>query len=332
MWRGKMEIRTDVARRFGELLSSMAAKVPLDPFTNPDLYPPKDASRREVTAYFFVMVAMDHRLSRPGRPYEAVVDGKLFHGADLLYKLGSKKLAEDPEFFSAERLAKISADNVKRWLSVGNARPPDPEIRAALLRDLGEKLLKLYGGDPYEIVLESRGRLRGEASGFLTSLKAFAAYQDPVEKKPFLLAKFLERRGVLEILDQHNKEVPVDNHLVRIAVRVGLVDASREMIERMAAGIELSEEEDVLVRLAVRMAYKEAAAAGGIDPFIMDDLLWNFGRECCGRERQTCRSSCSAGCMRIAGCNGGCVLSPVCRAFRDPLYMVPEHKFYGFWY
>lgn len=328
----EIKINREVAERFGEVMSSIVAKIPRDPFTNPDLYPPESASKREVVAYFLVMVAMDHRLSRPGRPYEAVVDGKLFHGADLLYKLGAKKLSEDPGFFTAERLSKIGVEDVRRWLSAGNARPPDPEIRAELLRDLGEKLLKIYGGDPFELVLEARGRLRDGARGFLSAIKTFKAYQDPVEKKAFLLAKFLERRGVLEILDQHNKEVPVDNHLVRIAVRVGLVEVDRETLERIAAGIEFSEEEDVMVRLAVRRAYKEAAAAGGIDPFVMDDLLWSFGRECCSRERQTCRHSCSAGCSRIGGCNGGCILSPICRAYREPLYMVPEHKYYGYWY
>ncbi|MEM2206954.1 MAG: hypothetical protein QXK16_07015 [Sulfolobales archaeon] len=317
------------------LFSFMATGLEVDMFLDVDFYPPASADRRTVTAYFLVMVAMDHRLSGLGMPYEAVIDGKSYHGADLLYRLGSMKFEEDLGFFEAGRLAKITTKEVVDWLTLGSklkVRVPDPDIRAELLRDLGLKLLKLFDGDPYNVVLESRSRLRGIAGGFLNIVKVFKAYQDPVEKKAFLLAKFLERRKVLEIVDQHNKEVPVDNHLSRIALRTGLIEVDDRTLTAIASGKEFNEEMDVILRLTARKAYKEVSTTSSLNPFILDDMLWSFGRKCCTRDKPACRYSCSTECAKLGGCDGGCTLSPACRAFKDPKYMVPEHTFTTFWY
>ena len=324
----------DQASRIGRLLRPLSHRVEIDDFTDPRYYPPPGTPREELVRYFLVMVAMDHRLSRPGRPYEAIVDGELYHGADLLYRLGMKKFEEDPGFFSPKRLARVTVDEVKEWLRAGRARPPDPEVRAGLLRDLGRKLLALYEGEAYRIIVESRGMLRaGVGEGFIDRLKVFAAYQDPVEKKAFLLAKFLERRGVLPVHDPWNKEVPVDNHLARIAVRTGIVWVDDETLEKIAGGVEFTPEEDVMLRYATRVAYKAVAREAGIDPFILDDFLWMFGRRCCTREAPTCRSECRSRCSAIGGCRASrCILEPACLASREIKYLVPEHRFLDTWW
>ncbi|MEM5873404.1 MAG: hypothetical protein QW065_01250 [Acidilobaceae archaeon] len=303
-------------------MSKLVKSIEPDRFLDPELYPPTSASRRTVFQYFLVMVAMDHRLSRPGRPYEGYVEGKLYHGADLLYRLGAKKLKEDLDFFEPRRLATISIKDVKEWLTLHNdkASPPDPDIRAELLKDLGVKLLKLYDGDPILLLTESRGFLKNRGSGLIEILKVFKAYNDPVEKKAYLLAKFIERREVMSFLDPQNKEVPVDNHLVRIALRLGLVDVDSTFLEKIAYGIEVSEDEDVLLRFATRTAYKKLISKVGVDPFVLDDFLWNFGRKVCRRESPVCKSG------------EGCPLAPTCRANSNPLYMVPEHKYLETWW
>jgi hypothetical protein len=143
----------------------------------------------------------------------------------------------------------------------------------------------------------------------------------------------LERRGVFIINDPYNKEVPVDNHLVRIALRLGIVEVDRETLEKIAAGIEFSWEEDVLLRLSAREAYKLVSMASGLDPFILDDFLWTFGRKCCTRERPVCIRGCDESCLRAKGCRGGgCGLRHVCSAYENPLLMVPEHNYRNTWY
>ncbi len=330
-------VNIDQAQGVGRQLSPLRDSIDIDGFTDTRYYPPPTASKRMVAAYFLVMVAMDHRLSRPGRPYEGIVDGEFYHGADLLYRLGAKKLEEDPGFFEPSRLARITEREVLEWLTVEyrgrKIAPPDPGVRAMLLRDLGEKLDALYSGDPYEVVKRSRGLLRDRnGDGFIDRLKVFKAYQDPVEKKAFLLAKFLERRFVLEVVDHENKEVPVDNHLVRIAVRTGIIGVSTVILEKIARQIPFTPWEDVMLRLSARRAYKIVSQSSGIDPFILDDFLWMFGRKCCTRDEPSCRAGCRESCRQIGGCNGGCILAPVCRAYRNPLLMVYEHRFLDTWW
>ena len=330
----RVEVNRERAKALGRAIAKAVSKTPADAFDDPRYYPPRDAPRRDVMAYFLVMVAMDHRLSRGRRQYEASVGGSRFHGADLLYRLGSKRFSEDPGFFTADRLALVNDDDVLSWLSVEGARPPDAHIRAELLRDLGVKLKALFDGDPYRIVVESGGYLRrGVGQGFIDLLKVFKAYQDPVEKKAFLLAKFIERREVVIFQDPQNKEVPVDNHLTRVALRTGIVDVDRETLELIAAGAPFRPQEDVMLRLAVREAYRLVAQEAGVDPFIMDDFLWSFGRSCCTFEAPACISGCSARCSSAGGCEGDrCILLPACRASSERLYMVPEHNFMDTWW
>ncbi|WP_197524318.1 hypothetical protein [Aeropyrum pernix] len=331
-WRG-VSVVYDRCVELGKEIGRLVESMDVDQFLNPEYYPPADAPREVVASYFLVMVAMDHRLSRPGKPYEAVVDGKLYHGADLLYRLGSKKLQEDPGFFTAERLSRVTVEDVKEWLSVGNASPPDPDVRAKLLRDLGRKLMALYQGSAWMLIVESKGYLRrGVGEGFVDRLKVFTAYQDPVEKKAFLLAKFLERRGVARFADPHNKELPVDNHLVRLALRMGIVSATEDLLEAVKRQREVDTLDDVALRLASRRAWRIVAQHGGIDPFILDDFLWAFGRLCCTRDAPTCRTGCSAKCRGMGWCDGGCPLSRVCRAYSDDRLMVPEHRFLLTWW
>ena len=321
------------ARLFAEAIKPIRHTIGVDDFTDPRYYPPKNADRETVAMYFLVMVAMDHRLSRPGRPYEAVVDGEFYHGADLLYRLGTKKLEEDPGFFTAKRLSRVTVRDVEEWLSAGKARPPDPHVRARLLRDLGWKLERLYDGSAYRIVDESGGYLRrGVGEGFIDRLRAFTAYNDPVEKKAFLLAKFLERRGVLPVHDPQNKEVPVDNHLVRIALRTGIVEVDPATLEKVAAQVELDWRSDAMLRLAARAAYRLVSQMSGVDAFRLDDFLWMFGRRCCTRDEPTCRTGCRSKCRSMAACNGGCVLQGFCPAAVNPLLMVPEHRFLDTWW
>ncbi len=328
-----MEVVVDRCRLVGARLAAVLRGVGVDDFTDHRYYPPRGDDPEMVARYFLVMVAMDHRLSRPGRPYEARVGGEFFHGADLLYRLGMEKYREDPGFFDPRSLRSVTLNDVVGWLSVEGASPPDPGVRVVLLRDLGEKLLALYGGSATRLLSEAGGLLKSLGGGLIDRLKVFRAYEDPVEKKAYLLAKFLERRGLLRVRDPENMEVPVDNHLTRIALRLGLVEPPESMVGKILRGEVFSWEEDVMLRLAVRAAFKLVARSAGFSPFVLDDFLWMFGRKCCpwDKARAVC-GSCTPACSRVGGCSsGGCVLKGLCLARARNLYL-PEHTYLNTWY
>ncbi|MEZ0393639.1 MAG: iron-sulfur cluster loop [Desulfurococcaceae archaeon] len=281
-------------------------------------FPPKESDQETVVRYLMVMVSMDHRLSRPGKPYEVCLPDGCYHGADLLYRLGRMKLDREPLFFEPRRLANVSAEDVKGWLCVGEVCPPDPELRAALLRDLGQKLEKLYGGSAVELLRRSNGRMRGSPwqPGLVDNLKSFMAYSDPLEKKSILLAKFLEARGLFSPVDDIG--IPVDNHLTRIALRLGLVVVSGALWKKIREGQEFTSDEDLLLRLTVKMALERLAKDAGLSHRELDDTLWRHGRETCLRGRQPLCDKCA--------------LRKACKAAANSSFMVDEHVFYNTWY
>ncbi|MEM3163117.1 MAG: iron-sulfur cluster loop [Desulfurococcaceae archaeon] len=317
-WEVKLD--TSKARSMGEVLKTTAFLKKMHLF-NEDFYPPKEADVEIVGMYFMALVSIDHRLSRPGRPYEDLLHGKLYHGSDLLYRLAMAKFSEDPEFFSPQRLSLITLSDFCKVFNTNKAKVPDPEVRTALLRDLGYKIVRLYNSSFNEFLKASNERIRGTLSkpGIVDNLRVFRAYEDPVEKKSFLLVKFLKARGIFKPIDLENMEVPVDNHLVRIAYRTGLVDVQGDLWRKIYLSEEVTQAEDTLLRLAVRQAYKLVALESKIDVGLIDDYLWNAGRTICTREREP---ECSK-----------CPFNSFCRAFKEPgKYMVSEHKYLDTWY
>ncbi len=283
-------------------------------------YPPRDYEPELAGMFFLVMVALDHRLSRPGKPYRACLEDGCYRGADLLYRLGVEILKSDPGFYSPANLEGISVEDVMEKFNVGEARVPDPEIRAYLLRDLGYKLNRLYNGSFLELLRSSNNRIRGLGStpGLVDNLRAFRAYEDPVEKKPFLLIKFLIGRDLFRPVDPDNMSIPIDNHLARIAYRTGLVRVYGRLWEYIKGFREVSYSDDVVLRYTIRYAYEYVAEQAGIPKGGLDDILWVMGREICLRDEEP---RCSE-----------CPFKSFCAAYRDTGYMVKEHNYYNTWY
>lgn len=296
----------------------------IDTFTNPEYYPSKNDLPEKVAQYFITMVAIDHRTSYKGKPYETILHGKLYHGADLLYRLGKIMYVNNPDFFDPKNLVKISVNDVRKWLNTNDAKIWDLNVRVMLLRDLGRKLVKLYDGSVMNLIRESKNMLKNIEGGFIDRLKVFRAYEDPVEKKPYLLVKFLERRGIFIPIDKENLQVPVDNHLVRIAFRLGIVKLSKDIIQRISYGKEFSWEEDVIIRLTVRKAYKILSEKANISPLILDDVLWNLGRTCCIKPLPRCLNWKET---------IPCPFYRVCEAFKGNIERsLSEHLFINTWY
>ncbi len=322
--------------RVALIMGKLVRSTKLDDFTDERYYPPVGSDTEYVLRYFLCMVALDHRTSRY-QPFEGFVNGEFFHGADLLYRLGMRKFLTDPEFFSPEHLSKVTTDEVAEWLSITFNNKKiiiwDPDVRAELLRDIGIKLLKFYDGKVCHIIDRARNKLKGMPGyGLIDLLKVFKAYSDPVEKKAYLYAKFISRRGLFTYEDPYNAEVPVDNHLVRVALRLGIVKPSKQLLQKILKGEEFSWDEDVELRFAVRKAYKYIARITNIDPLILDDFLWLFGRHCCTKTGPTCVDGCSGKCEALDYCSGGCPFENICAYGGERALRITEHNYQNTYY
>ena len=206
------------------------------------------------------LCAVDHRTGY-GRAH-LVDDRGPLEGSELMWAVALRAARRRPGLLSAAGLADADAALAAEVFRVDDETVADPERRAALWRNLARGVARVYGGRATRVIDASAGRLGGPG-GLLERLAAFAAYSDPLAKKAQLFAKICERRGWLEVRDPDRWQVSADNVLMRLALRSGLVPTG-----------ELAE-----VRAATRDAFKRVALSTEIPPPVLDDMLWELGRD-----------------------------------------------------
>jgi hypothetical protein len=206
------------------------------------------------------LTAIDHQTGFEGAH---TIDGAgPFEGSALLWALGLRAEARVPGALAARSLLDVAPESIEAVFRVEGRPVANAEQRAMLWRGLARGLAKDYGGKAEELIAASKGKLAGPG-GMLLRLSAFEAYSDPLRKKSFLFCKIAERRGWLAVADPESWEVCADNVLMRLALRAGLVEQG-----------EVEE-----VREATRAALKQLAELAEISPPLLDDLLWERGRE-----------------------------------------------------
>jgi hypothetical protein len=205
------------------------------------------------------LCAIDHST---GYRRAYLVGGKgPYDGSALLWALGCAAERRRPGLIRADSLLDVSAARVEEIFRVGGETVSGAEQRARLWRDLAVGLRERYEGFAETLIGAAEGRLGG-SGGLIARLAEFEAYADPLAKKAYLFAKVAARRGWLEVGDPEHWQVSADNVLMRLALRAGLVHPGPAET----------------VRAATRDAFKRVAAEAGIEPPLLDDLLWELGR------------------------------------------------------
>ena len=206
------------------------------------------------------LCAIDHRTGYRG---SYMVGGKgPFEGSVLLWRLGLRAESRRAGLLSAAELDAVDAGTVAEIFRIGGETAAGPQERAALWRDLAVGLERSYEGSAEALLAAAEGRLGG-SGGLIGRLSEFDAFSDPLNKKALLFAKIAERRGWLAVADPEQWQVCADNVLMRLALRSGLVPTGPR-------------DE---VRTATRDAFKRIAGQVGISPPVLDDLLWEQGRD-----------------------------------------------------
>ena len=207
------------------------------------------------------LCAIDHRTGYE-RPHRVGGRGP-YEGSAILWHAGCRAERRRAGTLSAAALRRAREEEVEELFTVDGETIAGAAARARLWRNLADGLLERYEGSAERLISAAGGRLGGDA-GLLERLAAFEAYSDPLQKKSQLFAKIAARRGWLEVSDPGSWEVCADNVLMRLALRAGLVEPGTDPGE---------------LRAATRRAFKEVALAAGIEPPLLDDLLWELGRD-----------------------------------------------------
>jgi hypothetical protein len=220
--------------------------------------PPGFAETPGVDAALF-LCAIDHRT---GYRRAFLVGGKgPYDGSALLWALGCAAERRRPGLLSAASLADVDADRVAELFRIGGETLAGPPERAQLWRNLAAGLGERYEGSAEALLAAAESRL-GRPGGLIARLAEFEAFADPLAKKSYLFAKIAARRGWFAVADAESWELCADNVLMRLALRSGLVHPGPVDV----------------VRAATREALKRVAEEAGLEPPLLDDLLWELGR------------------------------------------------------
>ena len=221
--------------------------------------PPDFAHVPDPDAALF-LTAVDHRT---GYRHAHLVAGEgPLEGSELMWAVALAAAGRSGPRLRAGELHGVSAERVADAFRIDGETVADPERRAALWRDLAAGLELDYDGEAATLLGAAEGMLGGE-HGLLERLARYRAYADPLQKKAQLYAKICERRGWFEVGDPESWEVAADNVLMRLALRSGVVEPG---------GLDA-------VRAATRAAFKRIATETRIPPPLLDDLLWELGRD-----------------------------------------------------
>jgi hypothetical protein len=230
--------------------------------------------------FLLFMVAIDHDTHRPNRRYEAVVNGTLRHGSDLLYIMAQQAKRADPSLFLPARFATLDEATVTRiFTAPDGSTPADLSGRTALMRDCAIALNRLYAGDACVLLQQAQDQVGGRG-GLLGRLAEFSAYKDPIRKKASLLAKVLIREGVFIPHDIENLPVAIDHVVMTMALRSGMVACSLEPVRQaIAAGTALDQYQMDVLREVTGQAMQDLVGASATSSDKIDDLFWSYGRE-----------------------------------------------------
>lgn len=238
-------------------------------------------------------------------PLYAQFGGKVVKGSDAFWRMCMQAFLRDPEQYMSARLADIMPEELSHILSDerGPVPFPDFEARFQLTRAYGE-CAKSRGG--VEAALSRANVAQDSLFTFLKESQYLSGYQDPLRKKSLLLAMTLMNRPehFLTVRDPEHWQPIVDYHLMRLALRTGMVqvlDPGLRATLAARAWVRDSVMEE-RIRQATSEAVQGVVSISGKPIDVVDHLFWRARQYCPEMEEPQCEK---------------CVLKDVCEKNRE---------------
>lgn len=266
----KVRINPEQCKNVG--LALKCIKVSSNPYCQKAKTP--EDKEKEASFLFYVIT-----ICHDTKTLEGNIDGKYMKGWDYLVAVLRKKQESDPDFFTPERMKNLTVDEIKPLLSTINRI----EERVNLLNDCGKKLSEKFDGKVIRLFEMSEGfLLKKDGKGLLKLLSEFEAYKDPLSKKSVVFLHCCSDVGLLRIKDPQNFKMPIDYHMMRVALRTGIIDVIDKELETRLKNKEPVNEKDVLmIRLKAQEAYQIISEYSMFDIPQLDLIFWSLGRSCC---------------------------------------------------
>jgi hypothetical protein len=203
--------------------------------------------------------------------------------------------------------------------------PRDLRRRVQILRDLGVAGLRWEEAGWLRHLVTDRVTLGGP-TGFYAQLAAASCFaDDPLAKKPRVLAHQLARLGLIDMADPRSLAPAIDYHLIRLYLRTGRVRAANfEMTERLRSELPVRLPQITRLRRAVEEAMWYTAEGAELRMDWLNHVEWQLARAFCTREIPRChqlpleRKPLDRVARKVVGPSLRCPLSQRCAAQDEP--------------
>lgn len=256
-------------------------------FIATDMYPTKGHSEA-INFFFFICL---HQFgfwygddSGYVKPLIGLMGGKTSKGSDLLWRASLKALNSDIGVFQPKRLSTIEPEELLAKVFTDDNGPiPFPDIEERF------KITRMYGRwfvenktTPSDIIRKAREQAE-PLKYFLAVVRQINGFnEDLLEKKNLLLSMTMANRPerFLFIKDAHNWSPITDYHLMRTALRLGLVDLSESENEVNRSRRWVTSKSEKTIRSTVHSAIEQMIHESGRTMSFVDEKMWSARKYC----------------------------------------------------
>jgi hypothetical protein len=239
-----------------------------------------DDERR--SQYFAVGAAINFRFweRRDGQVVRAggSIDGEHYGGAMYMWRcMRRAEHRQDVDLLNARVLANLSDREFDGIFSDDEGRNPlvvARDDRLANLRDLGERLQSEWDSQFLNVVRAADGSLET----FARISQSFRAFDDPVYKLTMLNAILHSGSAISDFRDE---PLPaIDYHLLRHALRQGLIRPAPTLAAKLTATDVLEPHEGLELRRITLHAYLQLATRAQVSGELLDNAYWRNRTNC----------------------------------------------------
>jgi len=317
-WDRRVVVNESQVQKVSQLIAALPEVTPFN-FTGPVLPP---TGHPMTLDWFFVSTLQQFSFwttdnGRYHEPLIALIDGVELKGSDYLWQGYLRSLEGDPEFFTLERQANHTHEEMLKLFRADDGSDPMPalELHLEQARQYGQDMLALEL-TPLEVVRQAQASEK-PLKTFFELLDHIGGYkEDPLRKKPGLLALILNQRPeVFLSFGEDERVTPViDYHEMRACLRIGLVDvADGELRKKLVGRQVLKPDEEWAVRYAAYIAIEQVADLSGKSTGAVDWFFFNSRRRCPEMTEPVCEH---------------CQVDPICAHYKDLFQPVIRTTFY----
>ena len=286
-----------------EKVSNVVRDLPAaDPFSFVSDYLPPVNDPHALDYFFAVTLQQFSFWEDDGRKYTipliAEIDGRSLKGSTYLYYAYTRKLRNDPLFFSPERQAKVTDVDLLEVFKADDGTDPMPALALHVEKSKQYGTDMLAMGYTPEMMLVQAQRSETPLKSFMMMLDHIGGYkEDPIRKKSDLLALCLDQRPEKFFRFGKNETVApvVDYHCMRGCLRMGLIDVLDVDLKKKLAGRELlAEDEEWAVRYAAYHIQEQVEILSGKHIGAVDWFFFNYMRSHCPEMTDPICAECAA--------------------------------------